>query len=285
MSQRTVTRDELIAYRERWRAVEAVEIAELRATTPAQRLRHLEELVGFAHAIGLPPHEEAVADVRARWARLRAAQPCVAEPRRARALRDWPSPLYDIHDTPLRSALDAVRLLLRHFDDQGLVIGGIAASILGKPRLTRDIDVTLMLDLGDIHVLLLAASAVGITPRIPDVVEFARQSRVLLLQHERSGIGIDISLGAFPFEAEAIARGVIVDLKGVKVRLPTPEDLIIYKTISHRGQDLQDISNIINANPGLDVARIRFWVTQFAERLQLPELWDDIAGWLAPGAP
>jgi hypothetical protein len=280
VTHRTVTREELVAYRERWKALEAIQGAELRATPPAERLRQLEELIGWARTLGLQPHEEAVAEVRARWARLRAHQPSVAETLHARSLRDWPSPIYDIYDRSLRSALDAVRLLMRHFDDRGLVIGGVAASILGKPRLTRDIDVTLLLDLDDLHVLLLAASAVNMVPRVPEVTEFARQSRVVLLRHEPTGIDIDISLGALAFEAEAIARGRVLDLAGVKVRVPTPEDLIIYKTVAHRGQDLQDVYNIIQANPGLDAARIRFWATQLAETLEMPVLWEDIAKWL-----
>jgi hypothetical protein len=280
MSQRTVTKEELIAYRERWKAVEAIEIAELRAKTPAQRLRELEDLIGFARSLGLRLHEGDVSAARERWVRLRAASPNVALPRRSRFLRDWPSPSYDIHDTALRAALDAVRLLGRHFDDKAIVIGGVAVSILGKPRLTRDIDMTLMLDLVDLPILVLAASAYNITPRVPDVIEFARQSRVVLLQHEPTGVDIDISLGAMPFEVEAIARGKVVDLDGLKVRLPTPEDLIIFKAVSHRLKDLQDIYDLIQANPGLDVARIRLWVQQFAETLEMPKLWDDIAAWL-----
>ncbi|MFO7166568.1 MAG: nucleotidyltransferase [Chloroflexota bacterium] len=280
MSQPVVTVEEPIALRERRRAPEAAGAAELRATTPAQRLRELEALIGRARAPGPPPHEDGADAARARWVRLRAAQPCVAAPLRSRALRDWPSPIYDIHDTALRSALDAVRLLLRQFDDQGMVIGGVAASILGRPRLTRDIDVTLLLDLSDLHVLVLAASAFNITPHIEESVELARQSRVLLLQHEPTGIAIDLSLSSMPFDAEAIARASVRDLQGVKVRLPTPEDLIVYKAVSHRDQDLQDIYNIIQANPGLDVARVRFWAAQFAETLGMPELWEDIARWL-----
>ena len=30
----------------------------------------------------------------------------------------------------------------------------------------------------------------------------------------------------------------------------------------------------------LDRDRIQNWVTQFATLLEMPELWDDIAGWL-----
>ena len=45
----------------------------------------------------------------------------------------------------LVAPLQALQRLLARFDDQGIVIGGVAASLLGKPRLTVDIDVVLLL--------------------------------------------------------------------------------------------------------------------------------------------
>jgi hypothetical protein len=38
------------------------------------------------------------------------------------------------HITPLLAPLIALQGLLEYFDDQGVIIGGIAASLLGKPR-------------------------------------------------------------------------------------------------------------------------------------------------------
>jgi hypothetical protein len=35
----------------------------------------------------------------------------------------------------------------------------------------------------------------------------------------------------------------------------------------------------IEKHPNLDQARIQDWVTQFADLLETPELWDDIADW------
>jgi hypothetical protein len=280
MSGGAVITGEPVAVREH-PAAETVEGAELRAKTPAQRMRQLELLLSSVDAPDPPPAVNRTATPGPRWTRLRAPQPAPASPlRRSGMLRDWPSPIYDIWDTPLRSALDSVRLLLRTFDDRGLVLGGVAASILGRPRLTRDIDVALLLPPSDLQILLLAAGAVGIAPRIDEAAAFARESGVVLMRHERTGIDVDISLAAHPFEAEAIARATIVDLDGVMVRLPAPEDLVVFKAVEHRDQDLQDIRAIIRANPGLDAARIRFWVRAFAEELDAPELWDDIAGWL-----
>jgi len=61
-----------------------------------------------------------------------------------------------------------------------------------------------------------------------------------------------------------------------RLRLPTPEDLIIMKAVAHRPKDLADIQAIAANYPDLDKERIRFWVVQFGEALDLPELWIQI---------
>ncbi|MBK6429191.1 hypothetical protein [Candidatus Amarolinea dominans] len=50
--------------------------------------------------------------------------------------------------------------------------------------------------------------------------------------------------------------------------------------MAHRRQDMEDIQAVIERHPNLDRQRIRLWVQQFAEVLEAPELWTDIAGWL-----
>jgi len=42
--------------------------------------------------------------------------------------------------TPLLEPLAALHRLLKQFDDRGVIIGGIVASLLGQPRLTADLD-------------------------------------------------------------------------------------------------------------------------------------------------
>jgi len=54
------------------------------------------------------------------------------------------------------------------------------------------------------------------------------------------------------------------------------------KAVAHRHQDMEDIQAVIERHPHLDRQRIRLWVQQFAEVLEAPELWTDIAGWLEP---
>jgi hypothetical protein len=176
--------------------------------------------------------------------------------------------------------LEAVQRLLARFDDQGMVIGGVAASLLGRPRLTFDIDALILLPTDDLPDLIEAAAREGLAPRIPDAESFAREHRVLLLRHLESGIAVDISLGMLDFEREAVERSILHDAGSFSVRLPTVEDLIILKAVAHRPTDLLDIQALIETNPDLDHEWIRSRVCEFAEALDMPDLWTDIASWL-----
>ncbi len=177
--------------------------------------------------------------------------------------------------------LEALEKLLSHFDHQGVVIGGVAVSLLGQARFTEDLDAMVLLSVEEIPCFLTAAKKEGIEPRISQAEEFARRNRVLLLRHTRSQTAIDISLGMLPFEQEMVQRSVVYEIDAaLKIHLPTPEDLIIMKAVAHRPKDLLDIQGIIQSCPNLDRERIRDWVTQFADILETPELWEDIAVWL-----
>jgi predicted nucleotidyltransferase len=178
--------------------------------------------------------------------------------------------------TPFLDPLRALQDLLDAFGERGVIIGGIAASLLGEPRFTADVEAVFLLEMDELPRLLEEAAARGIEPRIADAESFARQNRVLLLRHAASGIDIDISLGMLPFESEMVDRSRRVAIGDLQLRLPTPEDLIILKAVAHRPQDLLDIEAVIASHPGLDKERIRYWVKQFAEALEMPELWDDL---------
>lgn len=105
-----------------------------------------------------------------------------------------------------------------------MIVGGIAASILGRPRATRDIDALAMAPDEQWARLLGSSEDHGILPRIENPLEFAHRTRVLLLRHTESGIDIDVILGGLPFEAEAVSRAKVHNLGGVHVRLPQLED-------------------------------------------------------------
>jgi hypothetical protein len=121
-------------------------------------------------------------------------------------------------------------------------IGGLAVQKWSEPRVTDDVDLTLMTGFGSEESfidLLLAQD--WLEPRIPNARDFAIRSRVLLLR-TRAGVGIDIALGAFPFEQQATERALKVELlPNCALRLCTFEDLIVFKVFAGRPQDWRDV--------------------------------------------
>ena len=182
---------------------------------------------------------------------------------------------------PFHDPLEALDKLLSRFGNRGVVIGGVAVGLLSKTRFTEDVDAMVLLSVEDISEFLKVAEEEGIAPRIERADEFAKRNRVLLLRHSLSQTNIDISLGVLPFEQEVVQRSIVYKVdENLTIPLPTAEDLIIMKAIAHRPKDLLDIQGVIQSHPELDRERIENWVKQFADFLEMPELWEDIAGWL-----
>lgn len=180
------------------------------------------------------------------------------------------------HMAPLFEPLRAVLDLLEELGDRGVIIGDLAVALLAEPSFTADVDAVFLVGLDELPRLIQQAAKLGILARIPQVEEFAQKNRVLLLRHTASGIDIDISLGLLPFEKEMVKRRQTFNLSGLKIYLPTPEDLIILKAVAHRPKDLLDIESMLATQPEVDKEYVRGWVQQFADALEMPELWDDL---------
>lgn len=164
---------------------------------------------------------------------------------------------------------------------QAVVVGGVAASFLGRPRFTQDIDALAIISESEWSAAVATAANYGIVPRIDDAVEFAHRSRVLLLRHRETQIDIDIILGGLPFEEDAVMNGKRYVIGGVSVRLPKVEDLMIMKAVAHRPRDLQDIEGLLQAHPNLDLQGVRQWVREFASVTAMSDLIDDFDKLLA----
>jgi hypothetical protein len=182
---------------------------------------------------------------------------------------------------PLLAALGDLSAWLLAKKVPGAVIGGVAASLLGRPRLTRDVDAMVLLDEGKWADFLAAGEQFGFKPRLSDAIAFARKARVLLVRHEPSGIDVDVAFGNLPFEEEAIAKAAWTAVGGIRIPLPAPEDLIIMKAVAHRPRDLSDIESLLDAHAKLDIKRIERWVREFSGALDMPEIVRDMESLLS----
>jgi len=182
----------------------------------------------------------------------------------------------DLLPESLGAAVAAVSAWLRAARVPAIIVGGVAASLLGRPRLTRDVDALVDLPEDDWALALTTAANFDIAPRIGDPLDFARRSRVLLLRHRASQINIDIILGALPFEREAVAAGETRSLGDIEIRLPRVEDLMVMKAIAHRPRDMIDLEALLEAHPNANLERVRGQVREFSVAATLPELLKDL---------
>ena len=186
------------------------------------------------------------------------------------------------------SLLAALTDLVRWLDSSNtpsMVIGGVAASVLGQPRLTQDVDALAILPEERWAATMDAAGRFGIVPRIEDPLGFARRSRVLLMRHAASGIDIDLTFGGVAFERAAVENSERHEIAGVTLRLPRVEDLLIMKAIAQRPKDLQDIEGLLNAHPEADVTRVRQSVSEFATATGMGDMLDEFDRLLARRKP
>jgi hypothetical protein len=150
-------------------------------------------------------------------------------------------------------------------------IGGLAVQRWGEPRETVDVDLTLLTGFGGeepfIQRLLLEYAG-----RVDDPAEFARVNRVLLLRAP-SGVGIDIALGALPFEESVVSRSTLFSYTGTVLRTCSAEDLIVLKAFASRARDWIDVEGIIVRQTGkLDWAYIDRELRPLAELKEAPEI-------------
>lgn len=127
----------------------------------------------------------------------------------------------------LRTAVQAVARALAALPVPGMLIGGIAVIARGVPRLTRDVDATIVGGTVGLADLIERFREHQIVPRIDDAAEFAEAHQVLLLRHGPSGVDVDLWIGWLPFELDAMAAAQPLDVAGVRVAVARAEDLIV----------------------------------------------------------
>ena len=179
----------------------------------------------------------------------------------------------------MKSLLITAAQLQRFFLEQQwrfCFIGGIALQRWGEPRLTVDIDVSLLTGLGS-EQLYVDALCRQYEPRIPDARQFALEHRVLLLQ-SGDRIPLDIALAAFPYEELVIQRATGFEfVAGTPLRTCSAEDLVILKAFADRARDWADIEGIlVRQGSTMDRGYIAQHLPALCELKQNPDIIDKL---------
>jgi hypothetical protein len=155
-------------------------------------------------------------------------------------------------------------------------VGGLALQRWGEPRVTEDVDLTLLTGFGgeDRYVDELLRH---FGPRITDPKDFALRNRVLLLQ-SATGIGIDVALGALPYEELVVSRATPFEfLPDVSLLTCSAEDLVVLKAFADRPRDWLDVEGIAIRQESLDWEYIECQLRPLAEAKDSPHILERLS--------
>ena len=132
-----------------------------------------------------------------------------------------------------------------------IVIGGIAAVLLGSATITRDLDITYASDqenldrLGEVLVSL-AARLRGVTEDVPFVPDgrTLRHTRILTLDTPDGWLDLLAQPDGSPAYAQLRERSWVADVGGIRVRVASLEDLIAMKKAAGRPKDLVAVEEL-----------------------------------------
>ena len=152
------------------------------------------------------------------------------------------------------------------------LIGGLAVVCWGEVRFTQDADISLLTGYGD-EARFARPLLERFSGRLVNTLEFALRNRVLLLL-AGSGIPIDVSFSALPFEVEMLERAVPFEFEdGCFLPVCTAEDLFVMKLFASRPKDILDAESIAVRQSGkLDTEYILRHLTGLSELKEAPAI-------------
>ena len=160
-----------------------------------------------------------------------------------------------------------------------MVVGSIASSAYGEPRLTQDIDILVSLTADDAEPLARAFPLPDYYVSLEAVKEAISHGGQFNVIHPASGNKVDFMMAPRdPWGREQLSRRqrvrILPDTEGYTA---SPEDIIISKMKYYRQggseKHLRDITGIVKVS-GKDVDFK--YIANWAEKLELSEIWEAI---------
>mgnify|MGYP001583415388 FL=1 len=175
----------------------------------------------------------------------------------------------------------------RLFEGLGLpyfVIGGLAASVIGEPRFTGDIDLDVFVHENEVGRLLAKARAAGFRFNKKTVLSNLAQFGTFRLA--RGGLHLDVLRASTGLEAQALKRVRRIRIHGVQANFPSPEDLILLKLVPGREQDLLDARAVLlRHRKRLDVGYLEKWARALSDEAEDMRIYNTLRGWLEETRP
>ena len=160
-----------------------------------------------------------------------------------------------------------IKKTARHLDRQKIpymIIGGQAVLLYGRPRLTRDIDITLGVDTDKYESIEGICKTLKLRILVENPQDFARDTKVLPAEEPNSKVRIDFIFSFTPYEEQAIKNAKQVLFDDYPVKFASCEDVIIHKMVAGRAIDEEDVKSILAKNQdAIDFKYAEKWLSEF----------------------
>lgn len=173
--------------------------------------------------------------------------------------------------TQLQRALLKLQVDLRQLGLRWALIGGLAVSMRGEPRTTRDLDVTVAVT-GDSEVESVISKFMSRGYRVKAVrkhPDLKRVSSVRLLVESSAirGAIIDLMFASSGIEEEVITASEVLEVfPGVAVPVATTAHLLALKTLAGRAKDVIDFATLAHYASDRDLQQAREALEMIARR-------------------
>jgi hypothetical protein len=152
-----------------------------------------------------------------------------------------------------------------------VLIGGLAVAVLGEPRTTLDVDVSVWTEPEGLDVAVECLSR-HLRPLPAKPQDFVRERRVLPVVTS-GGARADIVFSSLAVERETIRRGVPKQVAGREIRVASVEDMLLMKLVSEREKDLADARALLRRfGKSLDHTYLLPKLQELSEALSRPDI-------------
>jgi hypothetical protein len=153
------------------------------------------------------------------------------------------------------------------------LFGAQAVNLLGRPRMTADVDVTVEVDRKELARFIDDLRTAGFELRIADPDAFLKATSVIPLFHPRTGMPLDLVLAGSGLETLFLDRAQQRDVGGLVVPVISPSDLLVAKILAGRTKDLEDAVGVLRERPDeVDLNAVRSLLGQIEQALDQSDL-------------
>jgi len=163
-----------------------------------------------------------------------------------------------------------------------LIIGGLAVSVIGEPRMTQDIDLIVSVEKQNVHTLLESAINSGFELNIKRELHRVKETGTFRLN--RGHFYADVIIASTLLEESAFTRVQRIKLVNKIASFPSPEDLVLFKIIVGRDKDMLDArSIIIRHKMRLDCDYLKRWAQSISDEAEDITIWNRLMKLLGEG--